>query len=120
MSYFQRRPVYPLHLFVESLWLSRSEPTARRIERVLPSGAPQLVVNLAEDQTRCYREETKGLVCVATSGSILSGITSSAQLIDTDELTHVAGISFRPGGTLPFVLQPANEITGQDVPLEAI
>jgi AraC-like DNA-binding protein len=87
---------------------------------VLPSGAPQLVVNLAEDQTRVYREEANRLICVTGPGSILSGIASRAQFIDTGELAHVAGITFRPGGTLPFVSQPADEITGKDVPLDAI
>jgi AraC-like DNA-binding protein len=120
VNFLQRRPASPLDLFVESLWVCRNESAPRRFERVLPSGAPQLVVNLAEDQTRVYREAPSGLICVTAPGSILSGITSHAQIIDTDEQAYVAGVSFRPGGTLPFVAQPADELAGTDVPLDAI
>ncbi len=120
MSFLQRRPASPLDLFVESVWVCQNEAGARRHERVLPSGAPQLVVNLAEDQTRTYREAPSGLVCVTAPGSILSGMTSHAQIIDTDEQTYVAGVSFRPGGTVPFVAVPADQLTNVDVPLHAL
>ena len=112
--------VPPLDLFVESLWACHNEAGPRRHERVLPSGAPQLVVvNLAEDQTRTYREAPSGLVCVTAPGSILSGTTSRSQIIDTDEQTYVAGVSFRPGGTVPFVALPADQLANVDVPLDA-
>lgn len=107
----------PLDLFVESVWVSQNEAGPRRYERVLPSGSPQLVVNLAEDQTRAYTETSDGLVCATGPGSILSGVTSRAQIIDTDEQTYVAGVSFRPGGTVPFVALPADRLTNADVPL---
>lgn len=84
MNFLQRRPASPLDLFVESLWVCHNQAGPRRFERVLPSGAQQLVVNLAEDQTRVYRQAPGGLVCVAGPGSILSGMTSHAQIIDTD------------------------------------
>lgn len=120
VDFLQRRPAYPLDLFVESLWVCHGEAEPRRHERVLPSGAPQLVVNLAEDQTRVYREAPSGLVCVTAPGSILSGMTSHAQIIDTDEQTYVAGVSFRPGGTVPFVALPADQLANADVPLDAV
>lgn len=120
VNFWQRRPTAPLDLFVESLWVCQGDSGPRRLERVLPSGAAQLVVNLAEDQTRVYREAPPGLVCVTAPGSILSGITSHAQLIDTDEQADVAGIAFRPGGTVPFVAHPAHELANADVPLDAI
>lgn len=84
MNFLQRRPASPLDLFVESLWVCHNQAGPRRFERVLPSGAQQLVVNLAEDQTRVYRQAPGGLVCVAGPGRILSGMTSHAQIIDTD------------------------------------
>lgn len=121
MTFLQRRPASPLDVFVESLWVCRNECSGpRRFERVLPSGAAQLVVNLAEDQTRVYHEASRGLVCVTGPGSILSGISSHAQIIDTDEQAYVAGIAFRPGGTVPFVAHPADALTDTDVPLDAI
>lgn len=102
------------------MWICRNEPAPRRFERVLPTGGAQLVINLAEDQTRVYRDEAGGLACVTGSGSILTGLTLRAQIIDSDEQMYVAGIVFRPGGTVPFTAFPAHELTDIDVPLDAI
>ena len=115
-----RRPAPPLDRFVESLWVCRNTPGPRRLERVLPSGTAQLIVNLSEDQTRVYTETAAGMVCATSPGSILSGITSRAQIIDSDEQTFVAGIVFRPGGTVPFARLPAHELANTDVPLDAV
>ncbi|MEQ1912814.1 MAG: AraC family transcriptional regulator [Vicinamibacterales bacterium] len=120
MNILQRRPAPPLDRFVDSLWVCHNEPAPRTFERVLPTGAPQLVVNLAEDETRVYREAQHGLICVTGPGSILSGVTSHAQIIDTDEQAYVAGIAFRPGGTVPFIAHPAHELTDADVSLDTV
>lgn len=119
-SFFHRRPAPPLDQFVESVWICHNETGRRRFERVQPSGAAQLVINLAEDQTRVYQEGAAGLVCVTGPGSILTGLTSHAQIIDTDEQAYVAGIAFRPGGTVPFAMAAAHELTDVDVPLDAV
>ena len=120
MLFLQRRPAPPLDRFVESIWVCRHDATPRTLERVLPTGAPQLVINLREDETRLYRESDRGYVCASSPGSILTGITTRAQIIDTDEQADVAGVAFRPGGTVPFVAIPANELSDRDVPLEAV
>lgn len=120
MGFVQRSPAAPLDQFVASLWVCRNEPARRRLERVLPSAAPQLIVNLAEDQTRTYQESPSGLLCLTAPGATLSGITSRAQIIDTDEQAYVAGIVFRPGGTVPFLRHAAHELTNHDVPLDAL
>jgi AraC-like DNA-binding protein len=58
--------------------------------------------------------------CQATSGSILSGIATRYQIIDTAEQEHVVGITFRPGGTLPFFRLPAHHLQDVDVPLDTL
>ena len=120
MLFLQRRPAPPLDRFVESIWVCRHDARPRALERVLPTGAPQLVINLGEDETRLYRESGRGFVCASSPGSILTGITTRAQIIDTDEQADVAGVAFRPGGTVPFVAIPADELSDHDVPLEAV
>lgn len=120
MPLWQRRPAPPLDLFIESLWFSHETPGPRRHERVLPTGGGQLVVNLAEDETRVYRETEAGLTCLTSPGSILSGLTSRAQIIDSDEQSYVAGVAFRPGGTVAFTPHPAHELADVDVPLDVV
>ena len=127
MEFITRRPAAPLDAWIESIWLCRAnerhgghvrEP--RALERVLPSGGAQLIINLAEDETRVYEESASGFVCRRSPGSILSGLSTRYQVIDTDEQAFVAGVVFRPGGTVPFVAPPALELSDADVPLEAL
>jgi AraC-like DNA-binding protein len=119
MHFRHRVPRPPLDLFVESIWVYQNDPRPNALERVLPTGAAQLIVNLKEDQTRLYDSESPHR-CVATSGSVLSGVQSRFQIIDTSEQEYVAGVAFRPGGTLPFMRVPAHEASDADVPLETL
>ncbi len=120
MLFTSRRPAAPLDEWIESIWLCRNDRRPRALERVLPSGAAQLIVNLAEDETRIYEESAAGLVCQRSPGSVLTGITTRYQIIDTDEQAFVAGVVFRPGGTVPFVAAPARELSDADVPLDVL
>jgi len=119
MHFRHRVPRPPLDSFVESIWVYQNDPRPNTLERILPTGAVQLIVNLKEDQTRLYNPESPHR-CVATSGSLLSGVQSRFQIIDTSEQEHVAGVAFKPGGTVPFMRVPAYEASDTDVPLEAL
>ncbi len=120
MTFALRRPSPPLDSFVESLWFCRNERRPMTFERVLPTGGPQLIVNLAEDETRVYENTARGLSCDASPGSILTGITTRAQIIDTAGQEYVAGIAFRPGGTVPFFAVPAFELSDREAPVAAL
>jgi AraC-like DNA-binding protein len=120
MLYLHRRPAPPLDAFVEAIWFCGNRPRPHALERVLPSGSVQLIVNLAEDQTRMYDSTSRGLTCRTSPGSVVNGISTRFQIIDTAEQQRVAGIVFRPGGTLPFVAPPASELSNLDVPLECV
>ncbi len=119
MRYRHRVPRPPLDSFVESIWVYQNDPCPHALERVLPTGAAQLIVNLKEDQTRLYDPEPPHRY-VATSGSVLSGVQSRFQVIDTSEQEYVAGVAFKPGGTVPFMRMPAYEASDVDVPLESL
>ena len=127
MLFIQRRPLPPLDRWIDCLWLCRSEPRPRALERVLPSGGSQLILNLAEDETRIYREvPPEGgsrpyiLECERSPGSVLTGMSTRFHLIDTDEQAYAAGIVFRAGGTVPFVAPPAYELSDAEVPLDCL
>lgn len=119
LLFHHRRPRPPLDAFVEILWLFRQAPRPYALERVLPTGAAQLIVNLKEDRTRVYDPARPGRY-ESTAGSVLVGPRSVFSVIDTDEQEHVAGVAFRPGGTAGFLPMPASETRGEEVPLEAI
>jgi AraC-like DNA-binding protein len=119
MIYLSRRPAPPLDRAVASIWYFRSAPRPFALERVLPRGTAQLVVNLRDDETRLYDEARPG-VCLTAPGAVLTGPGTRFEIIDTDEQEHVVGVSFRPGGTRPLFPIPAHELTGPDVPLECL
>ena len=117
MLYLERIPAPPLHAWIRTIWYCETPARAHALERVLPNGAAQLIVNLKEDQTRTYCAE-RGFACQITSGSVLSGVQSRYSVIDTAETECVIGVAFRPGGTTPFFRTPAYELRDTAVPLE--
>lgn len=117
MTFMHRSPAPPLDAFVDSVWFCRNEQRTLALERVLPTGAPQLIVNLGENKTRLYEATARGVLCTTSPGSVLTGVTTRAQIIDTAEQEYVAGVAFRPGGTVPFFRIPAFELRDVDTPL---
>ena len=82
MLYRHRVSHPPLDAYVESIWLFQTDPRPLALERILPTGAAQLIVNLQEDQTRSYDPDAPNR-CVTTAGTVLSGVSSRFQIIDT-------------------------------------
>jgi AraC-like DNA-binding protein len=118
MLYVDRVPSPPLDRFIATIWFCQSEPRPFALERVLPNGATQLIVNLKEDRTRMYHPESGAMT--DGSGTVLSGISTRYGVIDTAEQECVAGICFRPGGTAPFFRVPAPLLRDTGVPLECL
>ncbi len=56
--------------------------------------------------------------CATTAGTILSGVHSRYQIIDTSEQEYVAGVAFKAGGLVPFMRLPAHETCDVDIPAE--
>lgn len=117
MGFQRRAPARPLAPFVELLWCYESGPTPHARERLLPTGTVELVVNLAEDETRVYEGE-EGERCLRLAGASVAGPHGRAFIIDTAEQQCVAGVHFRPGGAFPFLGLPADELRDQHVSLE--
>jgi AraC-like DNA-binding protein len=118
MLYLDRRPSPPLDRFISSIWYHQGQPQPFTLERVLPSGSAQIVVNLKEDRTRMYDPESGAVA--ASGGTILSGISTSYSVIDTVEQECVAGVCFRPGGTAAFFPMPAYHLCDSGIPLELV
>ena len=117
LSIFRFRvPRPPLDALVAGVWFCRNAPQEHALERLAPSGAPQLIVNLKEDRVRIY--DHSGLPSSETAGTVLVGTRSGPQIIDTAEQEYVAGVAFRPGGAVAFVPAPAHETADLDVPLD--
>ncbi len=118
MRMLVRQPSPALRPFVAAIWYYEGEYAHAR-ERVLPTGTMGLLVNLAEDELRTYQGEGYARV-ERTRGAALCGAYDRHFAIDTAEQRSILGVSFHPGGTLPFFREPASAVRDQHVPLDAL
>lgn len=119
MLFRLRIPCSPLSNLIENIWLYQGAPVPFALQRILPTGTAQLIVNLKEDQIRSYDPES-GCVQSQTSGAVLAGVRTRCTVIDTNEQEHVLGVSFKPGGLMPFFRVPAHETCNADIPLAVL
>ena len=119
MIYLKHQPAAPLGLAVEAIWLYAGYQPPHRLERLLPSGTVEWVVNLREDRFRCYDPETFQLKD-KLPGTLITGPRSRVQVIDTEQQAEVMGIHFRPGGMRYLCKVSAGEFAEQDVALEQL
>ncbi len=104
-----RRPRAELAPFVEHLWYL-DEPLPPGRDRALPTGASQLVVNLAADRLNWYDGDD-----LSRRGGV-GGAGVCAPLarpigVDTADQAATAGVVFRPGGVVAFGAVPAAALT---------
>ena len=118
MAIVFRQPAAPLVPFVAALWHFEAGdgelPHAR--ERILPTGAMQLLVNLHEDELRSYH----GQELRRTAGAALCGPYTGHFAIDTAEQRSIMGVSFHPGGAAPFFATPADGLREIDVEIDRL
>ncbi len=106
-------PRPPLAEYINIFWLYDGLRVPHAWERVLPTGAVELVINLHEDAIRSYdpanpqRYET---LC----GSVVAGARSEFMIIDTECQRSIMGVNFKPGGAFPFLGLPVHELCNTD------
>ena len=109
MPYFSFHPGPPLNEFVDHFWLIENAQ-APRLEKILPSGTIELVVNLKHneihihdaEQPHCYRR---------FDGAVFSGTYSRSFICNASQHEAMLGVHFRPGRAFPFLGTEASELT---------
>ncbi|MEW6734367.1 MAG: helix-turn-helix domain-containing protein [Acidobacteriota bacterium] len=119
MLYHTYIPKPPLSDFVELFWLYEGYQPSHKLERILPTGTMELVINLREDQLKIYDQEDHHQFQSLRS-SLISGVHSEFFVIDTASQASVIGIHFKPGGSFPFLGLPANELHNVTISLDTI
>lgn len=119
MIYQTLKPKLPLAASVESIWIYSGYRPPHFLERVLPSGTIEMIVQLEGEPFRCYDPESLKLKQVM-QGPLLVGVRSEVQIIDTEQQLDVMGVHFRPGGIRGLFAMPADEISGMDVPVDDV
>ena len=117
MPHLHFRPPAPLSRFLELLWYYEDPPKPHRKERLMPDGCASLIINLNEDETRLYDPDDTNKMN-RLSGCSVGGPHTRCFVIDSDEQVAVIGASFRPGGAVPFLKLPSDELHNQHIDLE--
>ena len=125
MLYRQRKPVGALARYVSSIWYVRGGMQGHQLERVLPNGAIQLIVNLAHEWIADLRPLAGALqrgealpgVGEPLAASVLVGMQTRYVLIDSAELDEVMGVAFEPVGLRRFVRERADVFRDRDTAL---
>jgi AraC-like DNA-binding protein len=118
MLYLERRPHPALTPFIRALWYVRDPHATHRHERVLPTGHAEIVISLARDYLTDANHPTNPLQ--PSPAALFLGIYSRYQTIDAIDMSELIGISFHPGGTLPFIADDTCTFTNRETSLEDI
>ena len=117
MGFIALAPAPPLSRLVEMIWDWDMPPQPYRLERILPSADCQLVINLAEDESRVYDD---ALHCRRFSAATFDGPSHRSFVIDTAEQVRVVGVVFRAGGAAPFFRERMDLLANDHVDLDAL
>jgi AraC-like DNA-binding protein len=113
------KPGPPLTHLVDLIWYYEGYISGHRLERVLPSGEMEIVINLSQDEARLY--DRNDLSRVQTlCGTILMGAQTEHCVIDTSETMNTLGVNFKPGCAFAFCPMPVDELQGLHVTLDSV
>lgn len=117
MGFTTLAPAAPLSRLVEMIWDWDMPPQPYRLERILPSADSQLVINLAEEETRVYDD---ALRCRRFAAAAFDGPSHRSFVIDTAEQVRVVGVVFRAGSAAPFFRERMDLLANDHVDLDAL
>jgi AraC-like DNA-binding protein len=112
-------PRPPLSDFVGLFWFYDGDEPGHALERVLPTGTVELVINLRDDTIRLLgRTSTDRFQ--SFRGPVLCGPHSEFFVIPTSGQASILGVHFKPGGAFPFLPVPPGELHNAHVSLDAL
>lgn len=121
MLYLAQKPSPPLADCIRAFWYARAPGLAHERERVLPTGALQIVINLAADRlTDCGTGIGEEALCREMPGALIVGARSRYEVIHMRDLVEIMGIVFLPGGFAPWLRHRADDFFQQSVSLDAL
>ncbi|MEL7371673.1 MAG: AraC family transcriptional regulator [Myxococcota bacterium] len=112
-------PSKPLGDWVAAVWYFEGPEISHAMERLVPNGAMQLLVNLDSDALRWWPEMGAAGV-QQLSGAALAGAFGRPFGIDTAQQRRMTGVSFRPGGASAFFSGSMQAFANEHVSLSMI
>jgi AraC-like DNA-binding protein len=119
MIYAAHVPRPPLNEFIELLWFHEGFNADHRLERVLPDGSMELIINLRDEDRHVFDRVTHR-PRQSYRRSWLSGPHSEFIIIDTAHNASMIGAHFKPGGAKAFFHLPLCELRNSVVNLDTL
>jgi len=119
MIYAVYHPAPPLSHFVEHLWFFEGYDPDHKMERLLPDGAMDIVINLRSGTKRLYQRDNFDHA-QSFSKSWISGKQTRYIVIEAGKESSMMGVHFRPCGAYPFLGFGLSELTDQVVALDSV
>lgn len=90
-------PRPPLCRWVEMIWHYESAPVPFALEKLMPTGRVDLIINLTDEALRIYDPKDVHQI-EHYRGPLFSGVQGSFSVIDASQQTLIMGVAFKPGG----------------------
>jgi AraC-like DNA-binding protein len=119
MIFRVQAPSPPLRRHVEYLWYHEGIVSNYQMERLLPDGGVELIVDLRES-SKCWREVDGCQRVHAVRRSWMSGQHSRPIEIEAAQNACMIGARFRPGGAYAILSRPVSELNDAVVELELL
>lgn len=105
-----------LRPYVKRIWYSDGYVPQSPVERVLPSGAVQLIINLGSDRFRHF-ENGEPRRPIEYPNAIITGIHTRHLFLDSYSRTETVGVVLKPGAVAAILRTPAGAFQDQVVSL---
>jgi AraC-like DNA-binding protein len=113
MIYRIHIPAPPLSHFIEHFFYYESYHATHKMEKFLPDGSMDLLIDLTETPKKLFHNE-EGSSYTTYNKSWLSGMKTEYILIDASVSTMI-GVHFKPGGAYPFFNLPVSELNNTTI-----
>lgn len=90
-------PHPPLSQWVEMIWHYECAPLPFSLEKLMPTGRVDLIINLNDEALRVHDPEDVRQI-EHYRGPLFSGVQGSFSVIDASQQTLIMGVAFKPGG----------------------
>jgi AraC-like DNA-binding protein len=117
LIFLEHIPAAPLDGCIRLLWYARVQNAPHRLERILPTGRVQIILNLARD---FFLDCLEGAPAQASSPSLIVGARSTYEIVDTSDMADLIGVVFRPGGFAPFARDAVDLFSNRNSALEDV
>ncbi len=116
VSYRQIQPAFPVNTFVQCYWLLEdNSPPQSSIQRIVPDGCPELILNLGRPF-----EGQKEEAWFSQPQFFFAGQITRPMFIRSTGAAKVLGVRFHPFGARRVLKVPAHETTDLVLPLKDV